>query len=264
MYGLVLQGISEYLRMTLGDNKWEEIRQRAGIRYHTFTTQKTYSETIIPRLCQATIEMTGVSRDELMESFGSHFVGFVGGFSYDRMLRVLGRNLRDFLNGLDNLHEYLRFSYPKLKAPSFIVENETRHGITLRYRSRRKGYVAYVKGQIKQVGINIYNEQIKVEIVKEEISKERIDVVMKLLFPNKAFVPEMLSESENTVEATLPIRSTVFFDVFPFHLVFDRMLMVKHAGSGLLSILGDIQGQSIDEVFTIIRPMIDFSWEQVR
>ncbi|CAG5128641.1 unnamed protein product [Candidula unifasciata] len=57
-----------------------------------------------------------------MDSFGVEFVNFVGQFGYDRILKVLGRHMRDFLNGLDNLHEYLRFSYPKLKPPSFFLE----------------------------------------------------------------------------------------------------------------------------------------------
>jgi len=64
---------------------------------------------------------------------------------------VLGRNLRDFLNGLDNLHEYLKHSYPKLRPPSFFVDNETPFGLTLHYRSKRNGYMHYVKGQIKEV-----------------------------------------------------------------------------------------------------------------
>ncbi|KAG6800641.1 soluble guanylate cyclase 88E isoform X2 [Apis mellifera caucasica] len=62
---------------------------------------------------------------------GVHFVGFVGQYGYDRVLSVLGRHVRDFLNGLDNLHEYLKFSYPRMRAPSFICENETRQGKNL-------------------------------------------------------------------------------------------------------------------------------------
>lgn len=62
---------------------------------------------------------------------GVHFVSFVGQYGYDRVLSVLGRHVRDFLNGLDNLHEYLKFSYPRMRAPSFICENETRQGIIL-------------------------------------------------------------------------------------------------------------------------------------
>lgn len=29
-----------------------------------------------------------------------------------------------------------------LRAPSFFCENETRHGLTLHYRTRRKGFVS--------------------------------------------------------------------------------------------------------------------------
>ena len=59
--------------------------------------------------------------------------------------------MRDFLNGLDNLHEYLRLSYPKMRAPSFFCENETAEGLTLHYRSKRTGFSYYVMGQIRQV-----------------------------------------------------------------------------------------------------------------
>jgi guanylate cyclase len=34
-------------------------------------------------------------------------------FGYGDVLALLGRQLRDFLNGLDNLHEYLKYSYPR-------------------------------------------------------------------------------------------------------------------------------------------------------
>lgn len=55
------------------------------------------------------------------------------------------------ITGLDNLHEYLKFSYPRLKPPSFICENETKQGLTLHYRSKRRGFVYYTMGQIREV-----------------------------------------------------------------------------------------------------------------
>lgn len=60
--------------------------------------------------------------------------------------------------GLDNLHEYLKFSYPKMQAPSFICENESRHGLTLHYRSKRRGFVYYTMGQIKEVARHYYHK----------------------------------------------------------------------------------------------------------
>lgn len=52
--------------------------------------------------------------------------------------------MRDFVNGLDNLHEYLRFSYPKVQPPTFFCQEESATGVTLHYRSgtnwRRRGW----------------------------------------------------------------------------------------------------------------------------
>nr|CAD7430219.1 unnamed protein product [Timema monikensis] len=97
--------------------------------------------------CELTL---GVTEHEFFDQMGVYFVGFVGQYGYDRVLSVLGRHMRDFLNGLDNLHEYLKFSYPRMRAPSFICENETRHGLTLHYRSKRRGFVYYTMGQIRE------------------------------------------------------------------------------------------------------------------
>lgn len=91
---------------------------------------------------------------EFMDQMGVCFVSFVSQYGYDRVLSVLGRHMRDFLNGLDNLHEYLKFSYPRMKAPSFICENETKQGLTLHYRSKRRGFVYYTMGQIREVSFN--------------------------------------------------------------------------------------------------------------
>lgn len=96
-------------------------------------------------------QILGVSEREFMDQMGVYFVAFVSQYGYDRVLSVLGRHMRDFLNGLDNLHEYLKFSYPLMRAPSFICENETRHGLTLHYRTKRKGFVYYTMGQIREV-----------------------------------------------------------------------------------------------------------------
>jgi guanylate cyclase len=86
-----------------------------------------------------------------MELVGREFIFFVSQYGYDRMIRVLGRHMRDFINGIDNLHEYMRFSYEKMKPPSFFVEKETSSGLILHYRTRRKGLLHYFIGQIKQV-----------------------------------------------------------------------------------------------------------------
>lgn len=88
-----------------------------------------------------------MSEREFLEGMGVFFVSFLAQYGYDRVLSVLGRHMRDFLNGLDNLHEYLKFSYPKMKAPSFFCEDESSTGLTLHYRSTRRGYLWYTVGE---------------------------------------------------------------------------------------------------------------------
>ena len=109
MYGLILEGIGDAMRRKFGDQAWEETRQKAGIAHHSFNMHRTYSETVIPRLAKAASDITGRPIDDLMELCGYSFVAFIAPYGYDRVLRVLGRHLRDLLSGLDNLHEYLKF-----------------------------------------------------------------------------------------------------------------------------------------------------------
>lgn len=153
MYGLLLENLAEYVKAVFGEDKWEEIRKEAGISSPSFGTHTDFDESLLIFLAETAQEILKIDEREFMDQMGVYFVEFVGQYGYDRVLSVLGRHVRDFLNGLDNLHEYLKFSYPLMRAPSFICENETRHGLTLHYRTKRRGFVYYTMGQIREVSI---------------------------------------------------------------------------------------------------------------
>lgn len=261
MYGLILEGVSDAIRHTYGDAIWEEVRKKAGIPHHTFVMHKTYSETVIPRLVKAASEIIEKPANEIFEVVGLNFVGYISQYGYDRIMRVLGRHLRDFLNGLDNLHEYLRFSYPKLKPPSFFCENETCHGLVLHYRSKRKGYAYYVIGQVTQVAKLFYKTPVEIEVISQEETIDMTNVVMKLHFDNTAFKDG--NELEQHGKECLHISSDIFFDVFPFHLVFNRTMIIKNIGSGLSAVMPQVQEQAIDEMFTLTRPLVEFTVDNV-
>ena len=75
-------------------------------------------------------------------------------------------------------HEYIRFSYPKIKAPSFICLNESVDGITLLYRSRRRGFVSYVKGIVRAIAKN-YGQALTIEIVSTKEVADRQETIYK-------------------------------------------------------------------------------------
>ena len=82
------------------------------------------------------------------------------------------------------------------------------------------------------------------------------DVISHLVFR------EPFLEMDEEVE-DLPISSDMFFDVFPFHIVFNRGMVIRNIGSGLEAIMPHVIGQAVDEMFMLTRPMVEFSLENV-
>ncbi|XP_060566942.1 soluble guanylate cyclase 88E-like isoform X2 [Ruditapes philippinarum] len=258
MYGLLIEAIVHYIKENFGESVWLDVRKVANIQQVSFSTHERYSENLVPNIGRALSQITGCSYNDLMDAFGVCFVSFVGQYGYDRILKVLGRHMTDFLNGLDNLHEYLRFSYPKLRPPSFFVEEETTSGLTLHYRSKRKGYVHYVKGQIRQVGALFYNTKVDIDVISEEETDTMTHVVMKLHFDNTAY--KVTQENKDDFSVNLPLNADVFFELFPFHIVFNEHMEVRSAGNGLRAVFPDMVGQTVTDVFTIVLPLVPFSW----
>ena len=82
----------------------------APLELSSFATHQVYEDKLLEALATAAARELSVSVDAVMEQCGEYFITFVGRYGYDSVLKVLGRHLRDFLNGLDNLHAYLRFA----------------------------------------------------------------------------------------------------------------------------------------------------------
>lgn len=58
MYGLLLENISEYIKNTYGEDKWEEIRRKAAVEQTSFSAHQVYSESLIPRLAKSAMDVS--------------------------------------------------------------------------------------------------------------------------------------------------------------------------------------------------------------
>ncbi|KAK3581513.1 hypothetical protein CHS0354_031857 [Potamilus streckersoni] len=261
MYGLLIESIVHHLKQTYGENVWLQIRKAANLQQMAFSTHERYSERVIPNIAEAASQITGKPVEDIMDAFGVAFVTFMAQYGYDKILKVLGRHMRDFLNGLDNLHEYLRFSYSKLRPPSFFVQHESKTGLLLHYRSRRKGFLHYVKGQIRQVGKTFYNTDVKIDVISEDTTDTMTHVVFKLYFDNTAYKEETKT-SEQICDA-LPLKSDVFFELFPFHIVFNKDMVIRHIGCGLQAIMPQILEDRMTDAFMVTRPLVNFTWKNI-
>ena len=60
-----------------------------------------------------------------------------------------------------------------------------------------------------------------------------------------------------------PFCSTLFFYLFPFNVVFNENMVIMAMGAGLKTIMDDAYGKAVDEVFTLMKPPISFSYANV-
>ena len=58
-----------------------------------------------------------------------------------------------------------------MKAPSFFIAAEDNNGMTMEYRSKRRGFQYYVQGQVKELSKNFAQEikKLEIELKKQEV-----------------------------------------------------------------------------------------------
>ncbi|CAF4080641.1 unnamed protein product [Adineta steineri] len=262
MYGLLLQSAIEIIRAKYGQETWEKIKTALHLDLNSFSAFQQYGETLMVRITKLLSEMHNEPISEIMDLFGLEFVSYISNYGYDRVLRILGHNMRDFLNGLDNLHEYMRYTYPRMRPPSFYVEKETAHGLTLHYRSRRRGFVYYVIGQITEVGRRFYDTAVEIDVISQREEFDVTHVVFELKFENTAYVKQATTDKDSS-DLDLAIDCHIFFELFPFHMVISESLEIISAGDSLTQLFPNILGELIRDIFNLVRPIITLNWSQI-
>ncbi|KAK7491501.1 hypothetical protein BaRGS_00017330 [Batillaria attramentaria] len=271
MYGLLLESIQHYVQELYGESVWQDVVQQAGLgKDDTFFTHNQYNDKVMLRLataCSTVLHDQMPSADRSMHFFGTCFVGFCAHYGYDKILRVAGRNYRDFLHGIDNLHETIRFSYPCMQSPSFMVEQEDVGGCVLVYRSRRTGFSHYVMGQLQQCASILYKVHVNISILDLTETDGGCSVRYRLDFNNCGYTPPLAAAPQNPVpNALCPIRASALFKIFPFCILFGRDMIVRHVGHSAQSLFRDrpLVNTSLTAIFSLRRPLLDFTWHNIR
>uniref|UniRef100_A0A1I7TCM4 guanylate cyclase n=1 Tax=Caenorhabditis tropicalis TaxID=1561998 RepID=A0A1I7TCM4_9PELO len=265
MYGLIIDHIATYIKEKYGESTWAEVKFVSGVTEDTFQMDKKFSEGLSHKLIWGCHDVTGDPVDELMNNIGTSFYKFLTKYEFNKVLRVLGRTFPQFLNGLDNLHEYLRFTFPKLKPPSFYCEHESRTGLTLHYRSKRRGFLHYVQGQIRNIAEELFQTEVVIELLDIEHDMNLEHIIMRLHFNNLDFNRQGTAyrNLNDSILEKVKITSDIFFDIFPFIIVFNRGMRIRNIGIGLLRVMAGIVGKKINKTFLLMRPFIRFRWEEV-
>ncbi|VDP76246.1 unnamed protein product [Echinostoma caproni] len=265
MYGLLIVGVQHFIETTYGSECWNRVVERAGLGAAvTYQTQKVYSETIIERILEALSEEIGETVDELSYQSGLYFAAFTTHSGYEKLLRVQGRDFIHFLQNLDNLHEHLRFSYPKIRPPSFFVKSNSSARIELVYSSKRLGYVHYVRGQLVNLAKQFFDLDIHVRLLGQEREGLVNHVTYEITHEGKSWGSlEADYEEQGLPEWGNTVRADEFFTLFSFYLVLTRDLQLKKVSQSFRNLDPEIEGANLSDKFLIARPYISVTFDAV-
>lgn len=194
MYGLLLQNLAEYVQNKFGDNMWKKVKEQMNLDVDAFPAGETYPEAQIGKMGKIAMKVLGMKDEEFYEGMGKYFVTLASEVGYQKTLLQLGRRIRDFYLNLDNLHDYLKYQFPKMKAPSFFIEGEDEAHLLMQYRTRRKGFHFYVQGQVKELAKMLFqhtkqfDNKLDCKLKKQEIVFDTAVFHYELTFQNNGFL----------------------------------------------------------------------------
>lgn len=152
MYGLVNKAIQELITKEFGEEKWDRIKQIAGVDVDVFISNEGYPDEITYKLVGAAVEVLGIPADQILIVFGEHWILETAAKSYGPMMKSCGDSLKDFLVHLPNFHARVAMIYPHLDPPRFECTDVTEEGLHLHYHTHRPGLTDFVTGLIQGLG----------------------------------------------------------------------------------------------------------------
>ncbi len=152
MYGLVNKAVEELVVTGFGEDKWEAIKEKAGVDVDVFISNECYPDEMTYKLVGAAVEVLGLPSETILNALGEHWVFKTAATSYGPMMKSGGKTLKEFLLNLPNFHTRVAMIYPKLEPPRFQCTDVTEDGLHLHYFSHRAGLTAFVTGLLSGLG----------------------------------------------------------------------------------------------------------------
>ena len=200
----------------------------------------------------------------VLEAFGKMFFKFCQDAGYDKILKVLGGTPRDFLQNLDGLHDHLATIYPGMQAPSFRCSYDENNQLILHYYSERPGLEHIVIGIVKEVVNKLHNSSVEVKVIKTKAECDHVQFAIIQTDNTKTTGP-VVSDNVDDMNIEPMISPAIFCRTFPFHIVFDRNMVIQQTGSSLVRVVPRVVHEvcRIDDILELVRPHMGFSFDSI-
>lgn len=295
MYGLINLAIEEAIIERYGQNFWDFIkdscREVIGDIDGTFISRVSYDDELTYQLINTAERVLRSEKyGNLSQLFGGKFYELVQDSGYEGILKLLGGNLKDFLDNLDSFHTHLSTTYARMKPPSFRCSyvydgpkdsNKSKNPdrLILHYYSERVGLEGIVIGMVRAAARELHGLNVDVSIHKLKLVDQGIDhteFMIKILGPvnkndqedlinslssNKIYDDDSITYKEISQLAQgyekNKISPLIFAQSLPFHLIFDRDFVIKQAGTSILRVIPALNTRrnvKLTEVLHILEP----------
>jgi hypothetical protein len=165
MYGLVNKAIEEMVIINFGPEVWERIKMKAGVNVDFFMSNQGYPDEMTYSLVTSASSILGISTEDVLKSFGEHWINHTAVKGYGGLLKASGKNLVQFMKNLPNFHSRVSLLFPDLKPPRFECTDINDAGMVLHYYSDRPGMQPFVMGLLKGLG-KMYKTPVNVEQIE--------------------------------------------------------------------------------------------------
>ena len=163
MYGLVNKAVEQLVQRQFGEDKWMEIKNKAGVDSN-FVAMGSYPDEVTFSLVAAASEVLGSPPEAILEAFGEHWIQFTVDEGYGEMMAMYGSSVFEFLNNMNSLHSQIRLSFPELRPPVISCEELPNGELLVNYESEREGLAPMLVGLLTGLGKR-FKTPVKVEYV---------------------------------------------------------------------------------------------------
>ena len=171
MYGLVNRAVQGLITAQFGAETWNKVAQQVKLPQCPFLSMRFYPDELTYQLVAATANELELTADQVLEVFGEHWILFTATEGYGSLLEHCGRNLREFLLNIDNLHTRVGLIFPDLRPPEFKPFEQPDGPIRLEYYSTRPALAPMIMGLLKGLAKR-FDERILIEQAPAIVSSE--------------------------------------------------------------------------------------------
>lgn len=149
MHGLINRSIQCFITDTYGAETWEKIAQAADLGHANFEALLHYEDRQTLACVREATRLLSKPADSFLEDLGTYLVSHPNVEPIRRLLRFGGETYGEFLQSLDEVHEWARLAVPDLEVPRLELHEHAAGAYTVKCQSVLTGFGHVVVGVLR-------------------------------------------------------------------------------------------------------------------